>query len=340
MNQGSKNLKVAVVGAGAIGGICAGLIAKAGYDVQVVVRRPEHADEIMSKGIRISGIRGSHRVKIQAVSRIEDMKADRDVVLLGVKATAMTDVVEKMDLKPSAVLVSLQNGFCEQALARIIGPDRVMGCVTGWGATMHGACDLEMTSLGDFILGSMDNKEDPRLEQVQEILNHVLETKISPNIQGSLYSKLIINSCITSTGALCGLALGPMLAKKRVRQVFLEIMKEAMAVARGLDIKVEVFAGRLNYYTFLKAGGAFAEWKRHLFLRILGFKYRRLKSSSLQSLERGEKTEIEFLTGFITSNARNLGIPVPVNDQVLTMVREIEAGRRKISSANIDQIQF
>ncbi len=341
MAESSRKMKIAVVGAGAIGGICAGLICKAGYDVQVVVRRPEHARQIMEQGISITGIRGSHRVKMDAVSRVEDMKPDRDVVLLCVKATAMMDVVERIRLKPSAMLVSLQSGFCEKDLARVVGPDRVIGCVTGWGASMHGPCELEMTSTGDFIVGSMENgPDDPRLMQIRQILNHVLETNISSNIQGSLYSKLIINSCITSVGALCGLALGQMLARKKIRLVFLEIMKEAMAVANGLDIDVEIFAGRLNYYTFLEGQGPLASLKQHLFLRILGFKYRRLRSSSLQSLERGEKTEINYLTGFITSNASRLGIEVPVNDQVLAMVIEIENGLRPISPSNLDEILF
>ena len=338
MEQNSGNLKIAVVGAGAIGGICAGLIAEAGYDVQVVARRPEHAAEIMSEGIRISGVRGSHWVKMDAVSRVEEMREDRDVILLGVKATAMMDVVKRMKLKPSAVLVSLQNGFCEQALAEKVGADRVIGCVTGWGATMHGPCDLEMTSTGDFILGSLKDGKDPRLEEIRKILDHVLETKISSNIQGSLYSKLIINSCITSVGALCGLPLGQMLGQRKIRQMFIEIMKEAMDVARGLQMEVEVFAGKLNYYSFLESSSLFAQWKRHAFLRILGFKYRRLRSSSLQSLERGEKTEIEYLTGFITTHAEKLEIPVPVNGQVLAMVREIESGKREISPKNIGQI--
>jgi len=342
MNQTDQNLKIAVVGAGAIGGICAGLIKKAGYDVQVVVRQEEHARQIMGEGIRITGIQGEFTVKMDAVAGVENMAPDRDVVLLGVKATAMEDVAEKLvsRLSPSAMVVSLQNGFCEEALAAILGRERVIGCVTGWGATMHGPCDLEMTSTGDFIVGNIDNREDPRLDRVRVILNQVIEARISQNIIGSLYSKLIINSCITSVGAVCGLYLGQMLAQKKVRLIFLKIMEEAMAVAGAMEIQVEVFAGKLNYYNFLEEKGMISALKRHLFLRVLGFKYRKLKSSSLQSLERGQMTEIEYLTGFITGNGKKYGIPTPVNDQVFDMVRQIELGQRVIAPANLDQIQI
>jgi len=342
MSQTNREMKIAVVGAGAIGGICAGLIKKAGFDVQVVVRREEHARQIMEEGIHITGIRGEFTVKMDAVAGVENMAADRDLVLLGVKATALVEVAQKLTscLSPSTMVVSLQNGFCEEALAEVLGRERVIGCVTGWGATLHSDCDLEMTSTGDFIVGNIDNKRDPRLVQVQSVLNQVLPCLISENIGGSLYSKLIINSCITSVGALCGLYLGQMLIRKQVRLIFLRIMEEAMAVARAMDIKVEIFAGKLNYYTFLRENGMMLALKRHLFLLVLGFKYRKLKSSMLQSLERKQPTEINYLTGFITENGKKHQVPTPVNDQVFDMVRQIEQGKRAISPDNLEQIRI
>lgn len=342
MNRTNQGLKIAVVGAGAIGGICAGLIKKAGYDVTVVVRREAHARQIMEEGIHIKGICGEFTVKMDALVGVENLTPDRDLVLLGVKATALADVAQKISsrLSPSAMVVSLQNGFCEQALADVLGRERVIGCVTGWGATLHSDCDLEMTSTGDFIVGNVDGKEDPRLEKVQTILNQVLPCLISNNIIGSLYSKLIINSCITSVGAVCGLFLGQMLVKKQVRLIFLRIMEEAMAVAIAMDINVEIFVGKLNYYTFLEETGLVSALKRHLFLLVLGFKYRKLKSSMLQSLERKQITEIEYLTGFIVENGRKHQIPTPVNDQIFNMVRQIEKGLLAISPDNLDHIQI
>jgi 2-dehydropantoate 2-reductase len=340
MTQKDSALKIGVVGAGAIGGICAGWIKNAGYDVRVAVRTPEHARQIMEEGIQITGIKGDLTIKMDAVSRVEDMDGDRDMVLLGVKATEMMEAAEKLKagLKPGAMVVSLQNGFCEEALAGVLGRETVVGCVTGWGATLHSPCRLEMTSPGDFIVGNIDNRPDPRLEEVRAVLDNVLPTKISNNIAGDLYSKLIINSCITSVGAVCGLYLGQMLSRQKARLIFLRIMEEAMAVAKAMGVEVEVFAGKLDYYRFLEKKGFFADLKRHLFLRALGFKYRRLKSSSLQSLERGKKTEIDYLTGFITSNALRFNISTPVNTQVLKMVKKIEQGKARIASENLDKI--
>ena len=342
IKNGNADIKIGVVGAGAIGGICAGYIKNAGFDVQVIARNLDHAKKIMAEGITVSGVKGSLNVKMDAVGRVEEMATDRDIVLLGVKATGMLEVARKMipNLRPDTMVVSLQNGFCEDALAEILGRERVIGCVTGWGATMHSPCNLEMTSSGDFIVGNIDNKEDLRLAQVQTILNCVLPTRISNNISGDLYAKLIINSCITSVGAVCGLYLGEMLSKKKVRHIFFKIMEEALEVAKALDIKVETLAGKLDYHTFLESKGFWADIKRHLSLRAIGFKYRKLKSSSLQSLERGRDTEIDYLTGFITANAEKFNVSAPVNNQVYQMVKEIEQGKRKISPDNLDQISL
>jgi 2-dehydropantoate 2-reductase len=335
-----RNLKVAVVGAGAIGGICAVFIKKAGFNVQVVVRNREHAAQIRHKGITVSGIKGRITMKMDSVAGIENMVDDCDVILLCVKAVSMTEAAKKLKsrLKPETLVVSLQNGFCEQRLASILGRRNVTGCVTGWGATMHSLLELEMTSLGDFIIGSIDNEEDLRLKGVQAVLSSIVPVKISTNITGDLFAKLIINSCITSVGAVCGLCLGPMLLKRKIRLVFLKIMEEAMQVANVLGIRVAVFADKLDYYKFLEPEGLVADLKRHAFLLALGFKYRKLKSSALQSLERAKPTEIDYLTGFITENAEKYGIDVPVNAAVYNMVKDIEQGILDICVDNIDKI--
>lgn len=339
MNETQKKLKVAVVGAGAIGGICAGFIRNAGFDVQIICRNSSQAHEIETQGIRITGVRGEFTVAMPAADSIETMKTDRDIVLLGVKAIDMVDAANRLKpmLGPDTLVVSLQNGLCEETLADILGRDRVIGCVTGWGATRHAPCRFEMTSLGEFIVGNIDNLPDPRIETVAGILSCIVPAQTSSNIVGSLYSKLIINACITSVGAVCGLYLGEMTKQKNVRRLFFQIMKEAMDVARGLEITVEPYAGRIDFYTFLDRG-IIAAMKRHLVLIMMGVKFRRLKSSSLQSLERGQKTEIEYLTGYIVSNGRRLGIPTPVNTRVMTMIREIEDGRRPISARNLDDL--
>lgn len=193
-----------------------------------------------------------------------------------------------------------------------------------------------MTSGGEFIIGTLDKRPEPKLQAIKEIFDQVVPCHISENILGSLYAKLIVNSCITSLGAICGLYMGQMLADRKIRNIFIDIMHEAMAVADAMDLHVETLGGRMNYYRFMAGSGTLAQLRRHLMIRLIGFKYRRLKSSSLQSLERGKPTEIDYLNGYITDKARKLNVPVPVNDKVIRMIKEIEAGNRSISPENFE----
>jgi len=135
--------------------------------------------------------------------------------------------------------------------------------------------------------------------------------------------------------------LGKLLARAKIRNIFTALMREAMAVAAAMGIKVEpAGGGKLDYYRFLGGASFLSTLKRNILIRIIGFKYRRIRSSSLQSLERGRRTEIDYLNGYICDRGREKGVPTPVNDSVVSMIRQIEAGTRKISLDNLNDPVF
>jgi len=338
----SKQSKIAVIGAGGIGGITGALLAQAGYDVEMVCKHQEVVDLAKSSGMHITGMRGEHDVIMNAVKNINELSGTKDIIFHATKATDMIDAARELlpFLNKDSVVVSLQNGICEDALAAVLGRDRVIGCVVGWGATMHAPGNLEMTSKGEFVIGNIDHRTDERLPLIKDILSSVLPVKISENIIGYLYSKLIINSCITSLGAVCGLYLGEMLKKKNIRVIFIAIMREAMAVAGAMKIKVEPYRGILDYNMLVGRDNFIFNHAAHLMIKIVGMKFRLLKSSMLQSLERGRKTEIDFLNGYICENGRKYNVPTPVNDAIVKIIKEIEAGKREISLKNFEEEPF
>jgi 2-dehydropantoate 2-reductase len=338
-----SDLKIVVVGAGAIGGVSAAFMKKGGWDPILVCKHLETLAQVEKNGIHITGIKGGHTVPMNAVQSIAELPEGIDICFLATKANDCVTAARALlpFLRPESVLVSLQNGICEEALAEVVGRQRVIGCVVGWGATHLGPGHLEVTSEGEFVIGPIDHRPDDRLSTVKAILEAVQPTRISANILGELYSKLIINSSINSLGVITGATLGKLLAVRKIRSIFIELMREAMAVADAMGIKVEATTGgRLDYCQFLAGSGPFQGFKRHLIIRVIGFKYRRIKSSSLQSLERGRLTEIDFLNGYICEKARQHEVPVPINEAVVTMVKEIEAGRRPRSMTNIEDKAF
>ncbi|MDD3334672.1 MAG: ketopantoate reductase family protein [Eubacteriales bacterium] len=331
-----NELRIVVVGAGAIGGITAAFLQEGGADVTLVCKHQEIVELAVGKGLHVTGVKGEHQVSVKAVKTIDQLDGSFDAALIATKAYDMPQSAKELlpFLKPDSLVFSLQNGICTDALAEVVGRQRTVGCVIGWGATMHGAGELEMTSTGEFIIGRIEG-DNAALKPIQRLLHTVVPTVISPDIFAQLYSKLIVNSCITSLGAICGLRLGKMLMRHDARSIFLAIIGEAMEVAHAMKLTVPPFGGKLDYDKLMHGQSAVDELRRQLMILVVGLKYRRLKSSSLQSLERGRPTEIDYFNGYIAKKGQEFGVPCPVNQCLTGMIKEIEAHKRPIQVENL-----
>lgn len=328
--------RIVVVGAGAIGGITAALMRKAGEDVTLVCKHPEVTALATDPGLRISGICNEQTLPVPAVSTIDELTGTFDLALIATKAYDMPASARALlpCLTEDSLVVSLQNGICTDALAAVVGLRRTVGCVIGWGATLHAPGVMEMTSTGEWIIGRLEG--DPAaLEPLKAAMQAVVPAVCSDSIYAELYSKLIVNSCITSLGALCGLRLGAMLLRRQARSVFLAIIGEAMQVAHAMPLQVPPFGGRLDYNRLMRGNGLLDRLRRHTMIALVGLKYRRLKSSSLQSLERGRLTEIDYFNGYIADRGEALGVPCPINRRLTVMIKEIERGKRPIQVSNL-----
>jgi 2-dehydropantoate 2-reductase len=330
-----KNPRIVVVGAGAVGGVMAAVLKRSGYDVTMVVKYPELDTRISSEGIHVFGKCGDFTIKVPCVVSVSELDGNIDFAFIATKGYDMPAVAK--DLLPfldeDSRVISMQNGICEEELAKIVGKQRTVGCVVGWGATLHEPGVSEMTSSGEFIIGNWEGQEYGRLREIMQMLNRIAQVKFSNNIFSELYSKLIVNSCITTLGAISGLLLGEMLLRKKARDIFIQIIFEAMAVADAMKLDVPPYAGKLDYYKFRKKG-FFSGIIRHVTILVIGFKYRKLKSSSLQSLERGKPTEVDYYNGYIMMKGIEYGVETPLNKNLTEMVKEIESGERKISPQN------
>jgi 2-dehydropantoate 2-reductase len=338
----TSDKSILVVGAGAIGGITAALLDRAGYNVEIMAKYDDYAALISTSGLNITGARGNFNRRLKAWGTSTEGMGRKDIILLATKATDVIEIASQVlpFLKDDGLMVSLQNGICEDDIAKVTGRNRIVGCVVAWGATMHSKGDLFMSSTGEFIIGYPYGKSDERLENIAKILSVIVPVRRSDNIMGHLYSKLIINSCITIAGAISGLHVGEMLSKRKIRKIYIEIMKEAVAVSLRMGIKLEKFGKSVDFYKVVRKEGWYADLKRHVLMRIIGFKYRKLRSSSLQSLERGKPTEVDYFNGYIVRNGLFLGVDVPVNSAIVKMIHEIESGTRKISLTNFNDPLF
>ncbi len=332
-------MRVVVIGIGAIGGPIAAYLVENDVDTTVVAKYPELAEAIRTKGLKLQGTEESRYVRMNAVPAIEDLEGHFEIVFLAMKATDVENAAMALlpFLHEDSVCVTLQNGIVEDMVAEIVGRSRVIGAVVGWASTMVQPGVIEKTSKGDFIIGLLDEKGNhQRLTEVETLLGYCQPVVVTDNIYGALFAKLTINSCITGLGALCGQTFGEMLASKHTRRLFMEITTEAIAIAEQKGIKLENI-GRFNIQSVAHTDKETEEslLEKHSILKAVGQVIKDGKSSSLQSLERGRKTEIDFLNGYLLKKGEELGVMTPFNSETTRFVKEIEAGTREISPRNL-----
>ena len=333
-------MRIAVMGAGAIGGITGALMAEAGEDVTLVDPFSEHVDKINRDGLRVIGELGEHIVKVPAVTP-DNLDGTFDLAFLAVKAVDTDDAIEaaRGHMSDEAPVVSLQNGIIEEQIAGLIGGERTIGASTHYSATFEAPGLVNKTSRNGYIVGELDGKITDRVIDIGRLLGLVEETEVTDNIWGHLWSKLLINIFTNSFGALTGQLFGDFVQADVGKKLLGALYTESYDVAVEQGVRLVKLLGVLDP-EFLVVR---SEEDGTRVAQILDFvagpdQFGKMKSSMLQDLERGRKTEIDFLNGYIVKKGREVGVPTPVNEAVVEMVKEVEAGKRKLTIKNLEEI--
>ena len=338
--------RLLLMGCGSVGGVIAGGLLHSGCDVTIVTNNEEITHAINNYGLRVITPKEETTVPAQVYTHLQDLDGTFDSILLAMKATDVEQAVHDAAtyLSPNGYVVTLQNGIVEDRIGEILGRECVIGALIGWGATMRKPGVYDMTSPGEIIVGELDGRITPRAQGLQSILEKTNPTTLSDNIYGVLWSKLAINCTITTLGAVTGQLLGEMLNRRSVRRLALLITSEVIDVAKSYRISLEPVGGTLEIERLYlpadrRQGGLGMDIiLRHIIMFAVGFKFRRLKSSMLQSLERGRRAEIEFMNGYVVEKGRQLGLSTPINAALTAMVHEIESGNRSINPKNLNEL--
>lgn len=328
-----------VVGCGGIGGIVAAHLFEQGHDVTALTTNPIIADAINAGGLRVRGDNGVGAVRATAVREIKAGTAPFDYVLLATQPPQVEEAARSAApfLAPNGAMVCFQNGLCEDRLAPIVGPDRVLGAIVAWGASMIEPGVYDRTSSGGFTIGRMDGAADPRLDELSLVLEPIGPTTVTSNLAGARWSKLAINCAISSLGTVGGDRLGALLRHRFVRRLALEIMTETVEVARALGLRLEKVSGTLDLDWIALtesekvAAGSAGLVAKHALLLAVGARYRRLRSSMLSAIERGRTPAVDFLNGEVVTRGASLGIPTIVNASVRDEVWSLAKGRSQPS---------
>lgn len=333
-------MNILIQGIGGIGGIVAGKLLLAGYNPILVTHNEKITKKINNSGICYYESHKEHAVPARAYTFVEDIPKNLqfDFNFLIMKADAVHESIEKTKAITKGYFVTFQNGVVEDPLIDRI-KDRLIGVVVVWGATMTAPGEYIKTTSGKMIIGAVEHEANTDAEEkLQDILSKVTPTEISENIIGAKWAKLAISCAINALGAISGITLGKILAEKKNRDALLGTYSEVVEVAKALNIQLEKVTANPYMLYRSKNAGFSTQFFKDMVAKIVGRKYENIKSSTLQSLERGRKSEVEYLNGYLLRKAQQVTIPTPINEALYNMIREIEEGKREILQENLLEI--
>jgi 2-dehydropantoate 2-reductase len=335
--------RIGIVGAGAIGCVVGGLLAKAGEDVTLIDQWPEHVDAIRRRGLRLGGTCGEHTVAIKAlhVHEAQSVSEPFDAVFVAVKSydTEWATRLAVSYLAPEGVVVDFQNGINDPRVAAIAGAHRTLGCVILIGAGMYepGVALRTDSARGGFKIGELDGRDTPRAQALAKVMCQVALTQVTTNLWGERWSKLAVNCMGNALAGLSGLGSAEIRLEPGPRRIAIQLGAEAVRVGRALGHTIEPLIG-IDAQRIVDAAegrglaGVEADLAAEAKRRTGG------RPSLLQDVMKRRRTEIDFLNGYVSAQGRTVGVPTPFNDAIVAAVHAHGVGRLTPDPRNLEPL--
>ena len=321
-------MRIAVLGAGSLGTIVGAYLAAGGMNVELIDTYEAHVDALNQTGAKVVGTT-DFQAKVKAITP-ENKSGKYDLVLLLTKQLYNDSILQELlpFLTDDSVVCSLQNGIPEKNVASIVGAERVIAGSVEFGATFiePGVSSLttEYTQFKKyaFQIGELNGETTERIQRIKSVLDLVGGTHISDNLVGTKWSKLLINNAFSGLSAALNGEYGDILDSEIGIRSAVYIADETIKVGHANGVKFAEMIGFDIASLELKDQKDVPE--RIQTLRVIMEPSRLLKASMLQDLEKGRKTEIDYINGVVPKMAEGTGIATPFNDLVVKLVKSAE----------------
>ncbi len=319
----SSRLKIAIIGAGAIGSAVGALLAHDGQDV-TLIGRLAHVEAVHRQGgLQVDGYLGEFIVPIKAAERLDFRP---DLVLLTVKTQdVVTAVRDNLNFLTGVPLVTLQNGVCsDELVAEILPHIQIISAVVIVGATYLTPGGVTILQPGALVVGRPFGPRDAQVDEIARVLNRTILTSVSDNIRGAHWLKLIIN-LNNPLPALTDWPMSRVAVDPYLGRLAVGLMREGLRATERAGIRLASLPrmpiGMIRFVAWLPVGLAarfFSNMARRIETRwpLLG--------STLQSVRRGRPTEIDYLNGEVARLGEQVGMPTPLNVKVVELVHHVE----------------
>ena len=300
-------MKIAVIGAGAMGSLFGAYLGAGGNEVSLVDIWDDHVKKINTGGLMIYEEGGPRNFELTAVTDPARL-GRQELVIVFVKSyhTAAALKRAKNLLGEGTQVLTLQNGLGNvEAITGAAGEVTVIAGTTSHGATLLGPARIKHAGVGETVIGKISGKTDRSAEIAAEFSRCGLETRVSDNIAGLIWGKLLVNVGINALTALLGVTNGRLTESESTLQLMKTLVSEGEAVARARGITLP-YAD--TFGKVVAVARATAE----------------NRSSMLQDIDRRYPTEIDFINGAVAREGARTGIPTPANRLVTLLIKSLE----------------
>ena len=316
--------KMVILGAGGLGSIVGGCLAL--NNPVILIGREPHVREINRNGLKIKGLKDL-TVDVEATSDPSTC-GDCDLLVVTTKTYDTVKALEEVEFDVRLAL-SLQNGVVKDLmLEERFGADRVLGAVTILGATFIEPGTVALTLDGETTIGELDGRESERAAAVVNVFSEAgLRTELSGDIVGAAWSKLCQIVPAATLSAASRLEYYKVCKSRPLAELFVMLTVECARVASAKGIEIRDFPNfnvhSLSTLPFEDAVGSVMQRGRNL--EVAG--KTSMKISMLQDVERGKKTEVHELAGYVIKEAETLGVDVPTIDYIYRLVSGIDGSQ-------------
>ena len=313
--------RVAVVGAGAVGGYFGGMLARAGAHV-TLIGRPAHVDVWTRDGLFLDSLTFQERIPVAASTEIA-AAGDADLVLFSVKSLDTEETARQLapHLQGDALVVSLQNGVDNVARTRAAANLDPIAAVVYVASSMPAPGRVKHSGRGDLLIGDLPGRVHPSREAALRRVAAWFEAagvpcRMSPDIEADLWVKLVTNVGLNAISAVVNETYGAIVANPESRETVRQLVTECVAVARAGGVALPPDDYVQMVWRFAEKVGA-------------------VYSSTAQDLERGKPTEIDALNGIVVRRGAELGVPTPVNQSLVALVKLREAKFERAAASRV-----
>lgn len=301
-------MKIAVIGAGAMGSLFGGLLTEAGVKVWLIDIWKEHVDRLNQKGLTIER-EGIERVARPRATTDPTTINRVDLAIIFVKSTQTAAAAKTAAnlIGPDGLVVTLQNGMGNaDLLAKAMQPGQVLAGTTSHGATLLGPGRIRHAGSGPTVIGPWLGGDLAPASRVADVLSKAgIETEVTGEVQALVWNKLFINIGINAITALTGIKNGRILDLAATRDLSQKAVEEAIAVAQAKGIRVEE---NVVAHVFKVAEATATN-----------------RSSMGQDVDSHRQTEISAINGAVVREARQMGLATPVNDTLTALIQTLES---------------